>query len=137
MIRPLVWNSRIRASVPHAVTAVELRAIRGTTVLVFSPVRRARGLKRAQRASDQPLSRLVEADTLGFPWLRTRACQRSTRCHSGSRTSDCMVGVGLPQLRGRMGNAKSYAERLFDFPKLGPLYRDDARSALEMPVVNE
>ena len=27
-----------------------------------------------------------------------------------------LVGAGLPQLRGRMGEAKSYAERLFDFP---------------------
>ncbi len=26
-----------------------------------------------------------------------------------------LVGAGLPQLRGRMGNAKSYAERLFNF----------------------
>jgi hypothetical protein len=32
-----------------------------------------------------------------------------------------LVGAGLPQLRGRMGKAKSYAERLFDFPEIGPL----------------
>ena len=32
-----------------------------------------------------------------------------------------LVGAGLPQLRGRMGNAKSYVERLFDFPEIGPL----------------
>jgi Cdc6-like AAA superfamily ATPase len=30
-----------------------------------------------------------------------------------------LVGAGLPQLRGRMGKAKSYAERLFDFPEVG------------------
>ena len=29
-----------------------------------------------------------------------------------------VVGAGLPQLRGRMGEAKSYADRLFDFPIL-------------------
>lgn len=29
-----------------------------------------------------------------------------------------LVGAGLPQLRGRMGRAKSYAERLFDFPAI-------------------
>ena len=34
-----------------------------------------------------------------------------------------LVGAGLPQLRGRMGNAKSYAERLFDFPEIGALHR--------------
>jgi hypothetical protein len=32
-----------------------------------------------------------------------------------------LVGAGLPQLRGRMGRAKSYAERLFDFSEIGPL----------------
>jgi hypothetical protein len=35
-----------------------------------------------------------------------------------------LVGAGLPQLRGRMGRAKSYAERLFDFPTIGPLSVD-------------
>ena len=37
-----------------------------------------------------------------------------------------LVGAGLPQLRGRMGRAKSYAERLFDFPMVGPLSEDAA-----------
>jgi len=32
-----------------------------------------------------------------------------------------LVGAGLPQLRGMMGEAKSYAERLFDFPMIGAL----------------
>jgi hypothetical protein len=33
-----------------------------------------------------------------------------------------------------MGNAKSYAERLFDFPELGPLLKKDAFEALEKPA---
>ena len=45
-----------------------------------------------------------------------------------------MVGAGLPQLRGRMGDAKSYAERLFDFPDIGPLPPDAARIAIEKPL---
>ena len=45
-----------------------------------------------------------------------------------------MVGAGLPQMRGRMGNAKSYAERLFDFPQIGPLSSQDAREALAKPA---
>ena len=45
-----------------------------------------------------------------------------------------MVGAGLPQMRGRMGNAKSYAERLFDFPQIGPLSPQDAREALAKPA---
>lgn len=32
-----------------------------------------------------------------------------------------LVGAGLPQLRGRAGNVRSYAERLFDYPEIGPL----------------
>lgn len=48
-----------------------------------------------------------------------------------------LVGAGLPQLRGRMGHAKSYAERLFDFPEIGPLPEDDARIAIAKPVADE
>ena len=45
-----------------------------------------------------------------------------------------LVGAGLPQLRGRTGRAKSYAERLFDFPEVGSLSPDDARAALAKPA---
>jgi hypothetical protein len=45
-----------------------------------------------------------------------------------------LVGAGLPQLPGRMGRAKSYAERLFDFPFVGPLDAVAARKALEVPA---
>jgi hypothetical protein len=46
----------------------------------------------------------------------------------------CVVGAGLPQLRGRAGNAKSYAERLFDYPEIGALPRPAARQALIKPA---
>ena len=48
-----------------------------------------------------------------------------------------LVGAGLPQLRGQMGNAKSYAERLFDFPTVGALPPDPARRAIEKPLLGE
>ncbi len=48
-----------------------------------------------------------------------------------------LVGAGLPQLCGRMGNAKSYAERLFDFPQVGPLPAAAARLAIEKPLADE
>lgn len=48
-----------------------------------------------------------------------------------------LVGAGLPQLPGRMGRAKSYAERLFDFSEVGPLDRESARLAIERPAMNE
>ncbi len=45
-----------------------------------------------------------------------------------------LVGAGLPQLVGLTGKSKSYAERLFDFPKIGPLGEKDAFAALEAPA---
>lgn len=45
-----------------------------------------------------------------------------------------LIGAGLPQLRGLLGDAKSYAERLFDFPFIGPLKPEDSRRALEEPA---
>lgn len=48
-----------------------------------------------------------------------------------------LIGAGLPQLRGRMGDAKSYAERLFDFPVLGPLGDEDACLAIRNPASAE
>ncbi len=48
-----------------------------------------------------------------------------------------LVGAGLPQLRGRMGKAKSYAERMFDFPEIGPLPRDAAARAIAKPLSDE
>ncbi len=45
-----------------------------------------------------------------------------------------VVGAGLPQLVGNAGEAKSYAERLFLFPELGPLGPTDARKALQEPA---
>jgi hypothetical protein len=45
-----------------------------------------------------------------------------------------LVGAGLPQLRGGTGRAKSYAERLFDFPEVGPLTAADAAVAIAKPA---
>ena len=48
-----------------------------------------------------------------------------------------LVGAGLPQLRGRMGDAKSYAERLFEFPEIGPLSTEAATKAITKPIEAE
>ncbi|TAJ41433.1 MAG: ATP-binding protein [Reyranella sp.] len=45
-----------------------------------------------------------------------------------------LIGAGLPQLRGRMGEAKSYAERMFEFPEIGALPRDAAKLAITKPL---
>lgn len=48
-----------------------------------------------------------------------------------------MFGAGLPQVAALSGEAKSYAERLFDFPSVGPLASEAARRAIEQPVRDE
>ena len=55
------------------------------------------------------------------------------RC-AQQRLPIALVGAGLPQLRGRMGRAKSYAERMFEFPNVGPLPPDAARNAITKPA---
>jgi hypothetical protein len=45
-----------------------------------------------------------------------------------------VIGAGLPQLLARAGDAKSYSERLFDFPMIGPLSLADASLAITRPA---
>jgi hypothetical protein len=45
-----------------------------------------------------------------------------------------LVGAGLPQLRARMGLAKSYVERLFAFHDVGALSADEAKRAIAVPA---
>lgn len=45
-----------------------------------------------------------------------------------------LVGAGLPQLPGLAGEARSYSERLFEFPEIGSLGDTDARDALDIPA---
>jgi hypothetical protein len=46
-----------------------------------------------------------------------------------------VVGAGLPQILGLAGQSKSYAERLFDYPKVGALLPSDAKRALAQPAL--
>jgi len=47
------------------------------------------------------------------------------------------VGAGLPQIAELVGDAKSYAERLFKFPRIDSLDHDDAAAALREPAAAE
>ena len=51
-----------------------------------------------------------------------------------SRLPVTLVGAGLPQLVARTASAKTYAERLFTFPEIGPLDAGSARRAIEAPA---
>lgn len=48
-----------------------------------------------------------------------------------------LAGAGLPQLPGLLVEAKSYAERLFSYPVIGPLSEEAAREALTEPAREE
>lgn len=48
-----------------------------------------------------------------------------------------MIGAGLPQIARLAGEAKSYSERLFQYPAVGPLDSASARQAVEKPVLEE
>ena len=45
-----------------------------------------------------------------------------------------MIGAGLPTLPGLTGNAKSYAERLFVFPEIGALSKENSIRAIRVPL---
>lgn len=48
-----------------------------------------------------------------------------------------LVAAGLPQLVGQTGDARSYAERLFEFAPIDRLDADDAKNALIVPAGKE
>ena len=56
---------------------------------------------------------------------------------SQKRLPVALAGTGLPQLPGLVVDAKSYAERLFAYPRLDRLAPDAAREALERPAHEE
>ena len=73
---------------------------------------------------------LQYVDEDGLPALVTALHQAASRS-----SPVVLLGAGLPQLRARMGRAKSYAERLFDFPEVGTLPPEAARRAIEKPAL--
>jgi hypothetical protein len=48
-----------------------------------------------------------------------------------------LFGAGLPQVAALSGDAKSYAERLFKYPAVGPLASEAASDAIVQPIENE
>jgi len=48
-----------------------------------------------------------------------------------------LVGAGLPQLRGNLGDAKSYAERLFLFTTVSALSREATYDAVRKPIESQ
>ena len=60
-------------------------------------------------------------------------------CHEAAQRNLPLlfIGAGLPQIAALAGTAKSYAERLFNYPELGQLDAVAARAALVKPAEDE
>ncbi len=109
--RGLADTGVLQQDLPDMLIAVaEAAAARNTAVALF--------IDEVQYLSADELAALIvschEAAQRGLPLL--------------------LIGAGLPQIAALAGNAKSYAERLFSYPEVGPLQPAAARAALERPA---
>ena len=87
----------------------------------------------AARAADQPTAILIdEVQYLNDEDLR--ALIVALHRISQKALPLIMFGAGLPQLAAVSGEAKSYSERLFDFPGVGPLDEVSIRDAIRVPI---
>lgn len=90
----------------------------------------------AAHATNRPVALLIdELQYVSRPELA--ALIRAIHAVNQAGLPLLLFGAGLPQLAGQAGDAKSYAERLFDFPRLDRLVEADARRAIREPVEEE
>lgn len=88
------------------------------------------------RAARQPIALFLdEVQYLSEPDLRALivALHRTSQ----KNLPLLLFGAGLPQLAALAGEARSYAERLFDYPPVGSLPRDAAARAIVRPLESE
>lgn len=91
---------------------------------------------KAARAADTSVAIFVdEVQYLGEEDLRALIVAFHTISQGGLPI--VLFGAGLPQVAGLAGDAKSYAERLFDYPPVGPLNRAAAKDAIRQPIQDE
>lgn len=90
----------------------------------------------AAQAASQPIALLI--DELQYvSRVELAALIRGMHAVNQAGLPLVLFGAGLPQLAGQAGDAKSYAERLFDFPRLDRLREEDACEAIRDPVEEE
>lgn len=93
-------------------------------------------LGHAAKAAGQPVALLI--DELQYVSRRDLAALiRGIHAVDQEGLPVLLFGAGLPQLAGQAGDGKSYAERLFDFPRLDRLEAEDAFKAIRDPVEEE
>jgi hypothetical protein len=90
----------------------------------------------AAKAADEPVGLFI--DELQYLERRDLAAL-VVACHEAAQRElpFVFIGAGLPQLAKLAGDAKSYSERLFEFPEVGSLAPDAARAALVVPAQRE
>jgi hypothetical protein len=89
-------------------------------------------------ASDHGFGVLITIDELHYVALATlEALVMGLHRASQLRLPITVAGAGLPTLATLSGEAKSYAERMFNYPVIGSLTGDQAREALEVPALDE
>jgi len=86
-------------------------------------------------ASEKKTAVVLFIDELQYvPEVQLAALISALHACSQKQLPIALVGAGLPQLVGNVGKAKSYAERLFNFPEIGALDEKASTEALQRPV---
>ena len=87
----------------------------------------------AASASDTAL--VVIVDELQYvPKAELSALSAALHRAAQRRLPILLAAAGLPQLRGRVAEAKTYAERLFEFREVGPLDEKASGDAVAKPI---
>jgi hypothetical protein len=95
-----------------------------------------RTILEAAKAGGQPVAFFVdEIQYLTAPELAALAL--TTHEAAQQTLPFLLVGAGLPQIARLAGDAKSYSERLFEFPAVGALSDEAARQAIERPAAEK
>lgn len=87
----------------------------------------------AARAAERPVAIFI--DEVQYLQKEDLSALIGSLHRVGQRSLPLVVfGAGLPQLAGLAGDAKSYAERLFEFPPIGALGEDASKHAVREPI---
>lgn len=90
----------------------------------------------AAKANNTPVAILID-ELQYLPKAELGALIRGLHAINQAGLPLIFFGAGLPQLAGQAGDAKSYAERLFDFPRLDALSEHESHRAIREPIEKE
>ena len=86
-------------------------------------------------ASASDIALIVIVDELQYvPKAELAALSAALHRAAQRRLPIFLAGAGLPQLRAQVAEAKTYAERLFEFREIGPLDEEASGDAIAKPI---